>query len=233
MKPIVKLDRSYDVARLRADLERAVAFGDEHENRGDYHDGGWSAIPLVAVDGRTDAEGLRWAGWRARYEPTPILDQTPYFRSIVNGFHCPKQRVRLLRLRPGAVIHEHRDDGDGWAVGKVRLHVPIITHDNVYFFVDGQRVVMRPGELWYCDFTRPHRVQNAGDIGRVHLVLDLLVDDWLRGLFPRETLVERVQNSAQRLRYRARHLRYEIGRRAGPRVRVGRGTERPSRRRAA
>jgi hypothetical protein len=231
MKSVVCLDRRYNVMRLRADLDRAVAFGREHENRGDYHDGGWSAIPLVAVDGRTDATGLRWAGWRASYRPTPILEQTPYFTEIVDGFRCPKQRVRLLRLQPGAVIHEHRDDGDGWAVGKVRLHIPIITHDDVYFYVDGRRVVMEPGELWYCDFTRPHRVHNAGDVGRVHLVLDLVVDAWLRQMFPRESLVERVQNVAQRTRYRLRHARHELGRRTGPARFIRRG--RDSRRRAA
>jgi hypothetical protein len=232
MKSVVRLERRYDVSRLRADLDRATAFGHEHENRGDYHDGGWSAIPLVAVDGRTDAEGLRWAGWRASYEPTPILEQTPYFREIVESFRCPKQRVRLLRLRPGAVIHEHRDDGDGWAVGKVRLHIPIITHDEVYFYVDGRRVMMGPGELWYCDFTRPHRVHNAGDIGRVHLVLDLLVDPWLRQLFPSESLVERLQNAAQRTRYQLRYARYALARRTGPAIFVRRARD-ARRRRAA
>src|SRR5690606_34290625 len=93
------------------------------------------------------------------------------------------------------------DLGEGWAMGKVRLHIPIVTHEEVYFYVDEQRVMMRPGELWYCDFTRPHRVHNKSDVARVHMVLDLRVDDWLRDFFPSEPLTDRVKNAVQRTRY--------------------------------
>lgn len=219
MKRVVKLNRIYDVDRLRADFEAARRMSrrldGEHENRGDYHDGGWSAIPLVAPGGRTDAAALRWGGKHARYLPTPILEACPYFCQIVKSFGCPKERVRLLRLAPGAVIHEHRDDGDGWAVGKVRLHVPIFTSEKIDFVVAGQRVIMRPGQLWYCDFTRPHSVANRSDIDRIHLVLDLVINRWLRGLFPPESPAERLETALLRTRYearaRARELAHHMG----------------------
>ena len=38
---------------------------------------------------------------------------------------------------------------------------------------------MGAGEAWYLDLNRPHRVENEGTVARVHLVLDLLVNDWL------------------------------------------------------
>jgi quercetin dioxygenase-like cupin family protein len=210
VRTIIRLPRQYDVARLRADLAAAQRVGDEHENRGDYHDGGWSAIALYSVGGETTPEALRWAGWGAAYQPTPVLAHCPYFAEIIDGFASPKARVRLLQLAPGTEIHEHQDDGDGWAIGKVRLHIPIITSDEVYFYVDGERVRMQPGELWYCDFTRPHRVHNRSDVGRIHLVLDLMVDDWLRLLFPPEPLGERIRNAAQHARYRAGAARYAL-----------------------
>ncbi len=209
MNSIVKLPRRYDVELLRADLESALAFGDEHENRGDYHEGGWSAVALVAPDGRTDAEGLRWAGWNASYEKTHILEECPYFEKIVDGFG-PKHRVRLLRLEPDKKVNTHTDDGDGWAVGKVRLHIPIVTNPDVEFYVDDQRVIMEPGELWYCDFTKPHRVHNKGAEGRIHLVLDLAVDETLKDLFPAESAAVRAGNFAKRSRQRARALRYRM-----------------------
>jgi aspartyl/asparaginyl beta-hydroxylase (cupin superfamily) len=146
---------------------------------------------------------------------TPLLARCPYFSHVVDGFGCPVQRVRLLRLEPGANIHEHRDLGDGWAMGRVRLHVPIVTDERVEFYVDGLRVHMRAGELWYCDFTRPHRVHNKSDIGRVHIVLDLLVDRWLRDLFPPEPIVERVRGAWQRAAFygprRAKDLAHSLG----------------------
>ena len=192
VQPVIKFERRYDVDRLKHDMEVALGYGVELMNRGDYHDGGWRAVPLHAVDGRTDAAGLRWAGWDATYDKTPILKACPYLEEIVDGFECPKERVRLLRLEPGKNINTHTDLGDGWAMGKVRLHIPIITHDEVYFFVDDERVVMRPGELWYCDFTHPHRV---------HMVLDLKVNDWLRGFFPPEPIGDKVKNAVQKARY--------------------------------
>jgi hypothetical protein len=204
VQTVIRFDRRYDVERMKRDLDVAFNFGIELENRGDYHDGGWRAIPLHAVDGRTDATGLRWAGWDANYQKTAILAACPYFDEIVDSFECPKERVRLLRLDPGRNINTHTDLGDGWAMGKVRLHVPIVTHDEVYFFVDDERVIMRPGELWYCDFTRPHRVHNKSAIGRVHLVLDLRVNDWLRDFFPPEPLGDKVRNAVQLGRYRTR-----------------------------
>jgi hypothetical protein len=216
VQTILRLPRTYDAARLRQDLETAMRIGREHENRGDYHDGGWTAIALTSVDGSLEADALRWAGWDANYQKTAIVPHTPYFDQIMDEIRSPKARVRLLQLKPGADIHEHRDDGDGWAVGKVRLHIPIITNDDVYFYVDGQRVIMNPGELWYCDFTRPHRVANKGNIGRIHLVMDVMVDDWLKeNLFPPEPVTDRLRNAAQRAVYQARRARYELPQRLG------------------
>src|SRR5262249_9428484 len=158
-----------------------------------------SAIPLLSAGGRADADGLR--PLPGDYAGTPILACCPFFAEIVDSFRCTKQRVRLMRLAAGANIHEHRDSGESWALGQVRLHIPVVTHEEVHFYLDGRRAGMRPGELWYCDFTRPHWVQNRSPIDRVHLVLDLKLNAWLRCLFPEETLAERVGNWVQRCRH--------------------------------
>jgi hypothetical protein len=215
VKTIVRLGRTYDPKRLLRDLDVAIKVGEFILNRPTYHDGGWRALALVSLDGGTDAKSLRWAGERATYKKTPVVRECPYFEEIIDSFECPVQRVRLLRLEPGAKIHEHVDLGDGWAMKKVRVHIPIVTHEKVFFFVDGQRVKMAPGELWYCDFTRPHRVHNQSDIGRVHLVLDLTVDDWLRGLFPHEPLAERVVGYGQYARFHGKAKLKELARKSG------------------
>ncbi len=215
MQTVLRLDRRYDTAMLLQDLERATRAGEYVLNRPTYHDGGWRALALVAVDGGTDAKALRWAGEGANYRKTPILEACPYFASIVDGFRCPVQRVRLLRLEPGAKIHEHVDLGDGWAMRRVRLHIPIVTSDAVEFYADGQRVRMKPGELWYCDFTRPHRVHNASDVGRVHMVLDMTVDRWLREFFPPEPWKERLAGYARYAQFHGKARLKDVARRTG------------------
>ena len=41
---------------------------------------------------------------------------------------------------------------------------------------------MREGECWYLRLSEPHRVINDGDTDRVHLVIDAIVDDWMRNI---------------------------------------------------
>lgn len=192
MKTTICFGKKYDIDRLTVDLTTAERVGRAFKHFGIYHDGGWSAIPLVSIDGRSDAESLRFG--EGEYKKTEILRQCPYFEEIIDSFQCPKKRVRLMRLEPGTNIHTHTDPGDAWALGQARIHIPVITHDEVYFYVDGERVVMQPGELWYCDFSRPHSVANRGTIARVHFVLDVTVNDWMRRLFPREPLGEKLGN---------------------------------------
>ena len=42
---------------------------------------------------------------------------------------------------------------------------------------------MSEGEAWYLNFNLPHSVENNGERARVHLVIDCLVNDWMRNFF--------------------------------------------------
>jgi hypothetical protein len=44
---------------------------------------------------------------------------------------------------------------------------------------------MAPGSAWYLRLSDPHRVANRGTSDRVHLVVDLAVNDWLTELLSR------------------------------------------------
>jgi quercetin dioxygenase-like cupin family protein len=61
-----------------------------------------------------------------------------------------------------------------------------VTDPRVGFFLGGERVPLGEGECWYMDFNLPHRVENDGDAARVHLVVDCVVNEWVRSLFPSE-----------------------------------------------
>lgn len=105
-----------------------------------------------------------------------------HLAAAVRVLRCPLKSVRLLKLTAGSHIREHRDDDLGWEAGEIRLHVPIITDPGVEFFLNGQRVVMQEGECWYLDLSLPHRVQNRSSVDRIHLVIDCLLNDWLRAI---------------------------------------------------
>lgn len=90
--------------------------------------------------------------------------------------------VRFMMLEPGGVIKKHSDSFLSERI--VRLHVPIYTSDDVEFFLDDIRCNWQPGELWYGDFSKPHYGINKGFETRVHLVVDVTVNESLISLFP-------------------------------------------------
>ena len=75
--------------------------------------------------------------------------------------------------------------------GWIRVHIPVITHEKVGWFLRDKKIPLQPGESWYLSVCEPHSVRNESDIDRIHIVLDMQVNDWLRGLFPPMTLGDR------------------------------------------
>lgn len=174
----LKLPFAFDPAGLQADLDRLSAEGWlPHFNR-DRYAGDWSGLVLRGPVGGGDS---LYSGGET-FEDRPLLAHCPALRAVLATFQCPLRSVRLLRLGPGAVIREHRDYDLGPDQGEVRLHVPVRTHAAVDFRLRNRRVDMAEGEAWYLDLSQPHRVANRGERDRIHLVLDAVLDDWLREL---------------------------------------------------
>ncbi len=177
----LRLPLDFDRAGLRRDLERVESDGWVAHFNADYYDGEWSGVALRAVDGLANqiypdptASG--------RYVDTPVLAHSPYFRTVLAAFECPLNSVRLLKLAARSSIREHRDYQLSHTHGEVRVHVPIVTNDDVAFYLDGELLPMREGEAWYLDLELPHRVDNRSDHDRVHLVIDCVENEWLDGL---------------------------------------------------
>ncbi|HEX8852621.1 MAG TPA: aspartyl/asparaginyl beta-hydroxylase domain-containing protein, partial [Pyrinomonadaceae bacterium] len=150
-----------------------------------YYEGEWSGVALRAPAGSfnqlypdpSDPTG---------YSETQTLDLCPHIRAALAVFECRLKSVRLLKLAPGSRILEHRDYKLGYKDGEVRLHIPVQTNERVEFYLNGRPLVLKEGECWFIDFNFPHRVFNQGADDRVHLVLDCVVDDWLKSLIPFE-----------------------------------------------
>lgn len=180
----LRLPMRFDPDPLRADLQTLLAEPWYlHPNKADY-DRDWSILSLRSIGGhprRTIAAPLP----AAAFADTPNLARTPYFRAVIAAFPMPLQGIRLLKLAAGANITEHTDGGLGFEDGQVRFHIPVITNPEVEFRLAGQRLDMRPGEVWYADFNQVHSVHNRGSEDRIHLVIDGQVNAWVAGLLGR------------------------------------------------
>ena len=104
--------------------------------------------------------------------------------------HIPAkfERVRVLRLKAGTSISKHTDKVDkDIKTGKiVRIHIPIRTSDNIYFYIWKNKKSfvynLEQGKYYYTDVTKPHAVHNKATFDRLHLVADCYSNDKLEAL---------------------------------------------------
>jgi len=175
----------FDPAGLQADLAKLEAeMWMPHYNQRDY-DGDWNSLSLRSTSGR--ANDILSVGGAERYKDTPVMAMCQHMRAAVEAFAFPKSSVRLLRLGAGARINEHVDRDLGLAGGELRIHVPVTTNDKMEFVVANRRLVLRAGEAWYIDFSKPHRLYNGGETDRVHLVIDGEMNEWVLEMLERSS----------------------------------------------
>lgn len=180
MQDRVKLDLKFDSKLLREDL-RGLEADDwiDHFVKQNY-DGNWSVLPLRAPTTATHPVMMIYSDPTCtEFTDTPFLLRSPYFRSVLKSFKCPLQAVRLMKLSPGSRIKEHTDHELAAESGFARLHIPVVTNDEVDFRLNGTRVILNEGECWYLRLSDSHSVENNGASDRVHLVIDTEVNTWL------------------------------------------------------
>ena len=178
----LKLPLDFDARRLRIDAAGFdAAEWTPHFNIHNY-EGEWSVVPLRAVKGANvpifpDPNALDG------YVETEMMSRCKYVPEILDTFECDLQTVRFLKLAAGASIKRHRDYALGLEDGFVRIHIPAITNEMVDFVLDDDHLVMGEGEAWYVNVNFYHSVRNDGATDRIHLVVDCVVNEWLRAFF--------------------------------------------------
>lgn len=184
--PSFRLPFSFDPERLKADARQMLP-GDwvPHFNTR-YYEGEWSGVALRSVGGiATQLYPDPTAA--GAYAETALLSRCPYIREeVLPAFECQLQAVRFLKLKSCSSIREHKDYNLGYEDGELRVHVPVLTNPCVEFYLNGERLVMNEGEAWYLNLNLPHRVENRSREDRIHLVIDCVLNDWLRSQFAQQ-----------------------------------------------
>lgn len=126
-------------------------------------------------------------------QDTYLYKDFPEIKKLLEQFDDTEiHRVRFMKLSSlKGELQRHTDQVDvdsGGSVGKLaRLHFPIITNEKVVFTVWGcegqeQCVNMKEGECWFLDTRKPHKAINGGSEDRIHLVVDVLVNERIQEL---------------------------------------------------
>lgn len=219
----------FDAARMRAEVEHLEGLREWHV-QADYtivtRQGDWTGLPLIAADKADpdDPASLRYP--HGPTAPTVLLARCPYIQEVIASFKTEVHRARLIALKPGSEITPHRDYGSqrySLLRGYIRVHIPIRTHPEVYFFIGGKRIPMTAGSAWYTNVCSRHAVRNSSTVHRVHLVLDMKVNDWVLGFFPSLSVFDRAlgsllvrhERSFLRARFQLRDRYLRVKERAG------------------
>ncbi|HEX6834894.1 MAG TPA: sulfotransferase [Rudaea sp.] len=166
--PFVQLPLTFDAATLAAEI--AALGEDAWRPHPEGYPGNW-ALALIAVDGDPASDSI--AG---PMRPTPWLERCPYLLQVLEAIGAVWGRSRLMRLSGQAEVTPHVDINYYWRE-RVRVHVPIRTRPDVRFLCGDSEVNMAAGECWIFDTWRTHRVINANDDERIHLVADTVGSD--------------------------------------------------------
>ncbi len=185
----LRLPFCFDAELLARDLQRlSTVDWIQHFVQQNY-EGDWSVIPLRGKAGATHPIMMIYSDPTCReFADTPMLAACPYYREVVATLKAPLQAVRLMRLTAGSVIKEHSDYDLSFEDGMVRLHIPVVTNLDVEFSLNRQRVVLEAGSCWYLRLADPHSVANNGATDRVHMVIDVEVNDWIADVLQQAAL---------------------------------------------
>jgi hypothetical protein len=184
------LKSDLDVERLAEETEKIIASYVPIDQHGDDHAGGWKSVSLISFGGDPfESKILPGKGPMK----TPALQLAPYMESVLDTFEFEKQRVRMMQLLPGETILWHADATESIDISIARIHIPLVTNPDVRFQLSHEDCQWQAGEVWYGDFSFPHRVHNGGDEGRIHLVIDVHVDDKLLDVFPQDYIANRAK----------------------------------------
>lgn len=134
----------------------------------------WLGIPLRSANGVLGEEGLKGTGVYNSSDPSLFKDtiaMQPYIKSIIDEIGAPVLKVRILKLKSKKSIAEHADNFQAGDI--IRLHIPVVTHPLVEFWLDGSRYYIPSEKLLYLNVRKRHKVYNGSHIDRIHIVIDV------------------------------------------------------------
>ena len=161
-QPFIRLPYAFDASRLR---DEVASIPDDAWMAHPSRMNGNSAVALISRNGEDNDD------FDGRMLETPHLQGRAYLRQVLACFGEVLGRSRLMKLAGNAEVSTHVDFNYHWYT-RVRIHIPIITNENVIFHCADEQRQMQAGECWIFNSWRRHRVVNASNEERIHLVLD-------------------------------------------------------------
>ena len=166
----LQLHHDFDVEALRKKIEEIPAgrwLESGRERLFAVHKDTQSVLLVLFEDFKHEKPDFLEFYFELQNELKPLVDYVAgYYQN--NGFIV---RLVLAKLLAGGKIPHHTDAGFS-LLNCHRVHIPIITNDEVAFFVGGEEKNMQLGEFWEINNSVDHAVENRSDEDRIHIIID-------------------------------------------------------------
>ncbi len=187
---ITSISRNININKIKKEILQILEREHFLKHKGD-HSGGWGAIGLITFGGDPENDLVT----NEDLKPTRLLSKCPEVEKILNLLPGDKERVRFMEVQPRSRVFWHYDNGetiDELDYKKnVRLHMPIFTNEQVEMNICHNKIKWEEGKIYYGDFSFPHMIHNKSDKNRIHLVIDLKINDNFISLMPKNYLALR------------------------------------------
>ena len=179
-------NRRYDAGALAAELGEATGVW-QSKSEG----GGWSSLTIRSSEASESPHLSARTPGAETYAYTPLAEQLPRVRAVLDSLGTGVLLVRYLKLEPGELVKFHTDEMVFSNTSKiVRLHLPVVTNDKAvlrfgtplrepskgYLVWEAKQeweVHMPAGHVWFTNVNALHSVYNGGQAARIHLVIDV------------------------------------------------------------
>ena len=94
---------------------------------------------------------------------------------VVDYLSLKPEKIFLEELLPCSYA-THDSECFKWNI--TRLHIPIATNELAKYLWGKSETHLKAGKVYAIDPFVPYRLSNEGFVGRLHLVIDIDMDDW-------------------------------------------------------
>jgi aspartyl/asparaginyl beta-hydroxylase (cupin superfamily) len=130
------------------------------------------SIILLFAEGWPEIKVVQRSGWKYfNREASALIDEILKKNYPPGGVVI---RAMLAKLLAGGVISRHYDSGPTFAIAH-RIHVPLITNEQVDFRVAGDHHYLAEGKAYEISNLDYHSVYNRSTQDRVHFIFDYAV----------------------------------------------------------
>ena len=109
-----------------------------------------------------------WETWKSVIQP--LLDKIVEVYGYDQGYF---PIIMFAKLPPKSPIIPH-SDGNMNYYAPHKIHVPITTNDQTFFFVNKQRYAFEVGKVYEVDNISEHAAINGGTSDRIHLIFEYM-----------------------------------------------------------